>query len=48
MFFFWEVKYEKRGQCYSLSRVWLFATPRTVAHQATLPMGFFRQEYWGG
>ena len=26
----------------SLSRVWLFATPWTVAHQAPLSMGFFR------
>ena len=32
----------------SLSRVWLFATPRTVARQAPLFMGFPRQEYWGG
>ena len=24
------------------------ATPRTVAHQAPLPMGFSRQEYWSG
>ena len=24
------------------------ATPWTVAHQATLSMGFFRQEYWSG
>ena len=24
------------------------ATPRTVAHQAPLSMGFFRQEYWSG
>ena len=23
-------------------------TPWTVAHQAPLPMGFFRQEYWNG
>ena len=23
-----------------------FATPRTVAHQAPLSMGFLRQEYW--
>ena len=29
----------------SLSRVWLFATPWTVALQA-LSMGFSRQEYW--
>ena len=31
-----------------LSRVWLFATPRTVAYQAPLSMGFSRQEYWHG
>ena len=31
-----------------LSRVRLFATPWTVAHQAPLSMGFFRQEYWRG
>ena len=31
-----------------LSRVQLFATPRTVAHQAPLSMGFFMQEYWNG
>ena len=30
-----------------LSRLWLFATPWTVAHQATPSMGFSRQEYWG-
>ena len=30
----------------SLSRVWLFATPWTVAHRAPPPMGFSRQEYW--
>ena len=29
-----------------LSRVQLFATLCTVAHQAPLPMGFPRQEYW--
>ena len=23
-------------------------TPKTVAHQAPLSMGFFRQEYWSG
>ena len=32
----------------SLSRVRLFVTPWTVAHQAPLSMGFSRQEYWGG
>ena len=29
-----------------LGHVQLFATPWTVAHQAPLSMGFFRQEYW--
>ena len=28
------------------SRVWLFATSWTVAHQAPLSIGFSRQEYW--
>ena len=32
----------------SLSRVRLFATPRTVAYQAPLSMGFSRQQYWSG
>ena len=32
----------------SLSRVWLFVTPWTVAYQAPLSMGFSRQEYWSG
>ena len=32
----------------SLSRVQLLATPWTAAHQAPLPMGFSRQEYWSG
>ena len=32
----------------SLSRVRLFVTPWTVAHQAPLSMGFSRQEYWSG
>ena len=30
------------------SRVHLFVTPWTVAHQAPLSMGFSRQEYWRG
>ena len=29
-----------------LSHVWLFATPWTVACQASPSVGFFRQEYW--
>ena len=32
----------------SLSCVWLFATPWTIAHQAPLSRGFPRQEYWSG
>ena len=36
----WKVKW--------LSRVQLVATPWTVAHQAPLPMGFSRQEFWRG
>ena len=32
----------------SLSCVWLFATPWTVAYQALPSMGFSRQEYWSG
>ena len=30
----------------SLSHTQLFVTPGTVAHQAPLSFGFFRQEYW--
>ena len=32
----------------SLSRVGLFATLWTIAHQALLSMGFSRQDYWSG
>ena len=38
----WKVKVK------SLSRVRLFKTPWTAAHQAPLSMGFSRQEYWSG
>ena len=38
----WKVKVK------SLSRVRLFATPWTAAHQAPPPMGFSRQEFWSG
>ena len=31
-----------------LSCIQLFASPWTIAHQAPLSMGFFRQEYWSG
>ena len=30
------------------SRVWLFVTPWTATCQASLSMGFSRQEYWSG
>ena len=32
----------------NFSRVWLFATLWTVALQASLSIGFSRQEYWSG
>ena len=32
----------------SLNHVQLFATPWTVAYQASQSMGFSRQEYWSG
>ena len=32
----------------SLSRIQLLAKPWTAAHQASLSMGFSRQEYWSG
>ena len=32
----------------SLSCVWLFVTPWTVALQAPLSVGFHKQEYWNG
>ena len=31
-----------------LSHVWIFVTPWTVAHQASLSLGIHRQEYWSG
>ena len=38
----WKVKVK------SLSRVWILASPWTVAHQAPPSMGFSRQECWSG
>ena len=32
----------------SLSHVWLFAIPWTIAHQTALSMGLSQQEYWSG
>ena len=37
-----------KWKCLSLSLIWLFATPWTVAHQAPLSMEFSRQDYWIG
>ena len=39
---------EKEKKVKSLSRVWLFATPWTVAYQAPLSTEFSRQEHWSG
>ena len=38
----------KWSEVKSLSRVQLFATPWTIAHQAPPSMEFSRQEYWSG
>ena len=35
-----------KGKVKSCSRVRLFVTPWTIAHQAPRSMGFSRQEYW--
>ena len=42
------IKHACRHACMlsRLSRVQVFVTPRTVAHQAPESMGFSRQEYW--
>ena len=40
--------YLKWSEVKSLSRVWLFATPWIVAHQAPWFVGFSRHEYWSG
>ena len=38
----------KEKKMKSLSHIRLFATPRTVACQASLTMDFSRREYWSG
>jgi len=43
-----EVSQKVKMKVKSLSRVRLFGTLWTVAHQAPLSMGFSRQEYWSG
>ena len=40
--------YERVCALSRFSRVQLCATPRTVARQARLSMGFSRQEHWSG
>ena len=42
------IKEREREREKSLICVWLFATPRTIAYQAPLSMGFSRQEDWSG
>ena len=42
----WNNINENKVKVKSLSLVWLFATPWTVAYQAPLSMGFSKQEYW--
>ena len=37
-----------KSKVQSFSHVQLFATPWTVACQASPPMGFSKQEYWSG
>ena len=44
----WAKKEKKGRKVKSLSCVWLFVTPWTVAYQAPPSMGFSRQEYWSG
>ena len=43
-----EIPDERKWKVKSLSHVQLFSTPWTVAHQASLSMGFSSQKYWSG
>ena len=52
-FMFWgfsfeEVSLHASGVCAFVTQSYLFATPWTAAIQASLSMGFSRQEYWSG
>ena len=38
----------EKWKCSSLSRIWLFVTLWTIAHQAPLSVEFSRQDYWNG
>ena len=42
------LNHNKVSEVKSLSHVRLFATPWTIAHRASLSIGFSRQEYWSG
>ena len=45
----WKIlKVKVKVKVKSLSRVRLFATPWTIAYQASPSLGFSRQEYWSG
>ena len=47
-FSFEEVSLHASGVCAFVTQSYLFATPWTAAIQASLSMGFSRQEYWSG
>ena len=47
-FKFSNVRHQKECCCFSCSVVFDSVTPRTIAHQAPLSMGFPRQEQWSG
>ena len=42
------LRVRENGGAQSFSHVQLFVNQWTVAHQACLSMGFFRQEFWSG
>ena len=44
----WDLSVDVCVRVQSLNRVGLIATLWTVAHQAALSTGLFRQEYWSG
>ena len=43
-----EIINTEKSEVKSLSRVWLFETPWTLAYKAPLSMEFSTQEYWSG
>ena len=45
---FWDLLAKDADGSGGTSHVWFFTTPRTVARQAPLSIGFPRQEYWNG